>query len=158
MRGLTGLAPGARSFALQSHDKVRIPQSPSQAPATAPFRQGGHNGPGARSFASRSHDRRASGAICRSLPTRGKTEDLIRRFAPPSPCAGKALGGRLRAVRGRRPLQKGRRFLRRGGGLSPPGGKRSGNENRAANSYKITNSPHDFVLPPAGEDVSAADR
>ena len=27
-----------------------------------------------------------------------------------------------------------------------------------ANSYKATNSPHRFVLPPAGEDVSEADR
>ena len=30
------------------------------------------------------------------IPLRG---DLIRRFAPPSPCAGKALGGALRAAR-----------------------------------------------------------
>ena len=39
-----------------------------------------------------------------------------------------------------------------------PAANRAVNENRAANSYNATNSPHDSVLPPAGEDVSAADR
>ena len=66
--------------------------------------------------------------------------------------------GRLGAADQWSALRRGRRFLRRGGGLSPPGGNRSVNENRTANPYHVANSPHDPVLPPAGEDVSAADR
>ena len=39
-----------------------------------------------------------------------------------------------------------------------PAANRSVYKKRAANLYKATNLPHDPVLPPAGEDVSAADR
>ena len=71
--------------------------------------------PGARSFDSLCSLRMTAGAAKRQwdrslrgepvtgtsggtrIPLRG---DLIRRFAPPSPCAGKALGGALRAAGG----------------------------------------------------------
>ena len=70
---------------------------------------------GARSFDSLCSLRMTAGAAKRqwgSIPAWGVTEatsggtriplrgDLIRRFAPPSPCAGKALGGALRAAEG----------------------------------------------------------
>ena len=56
------------------------------------------------------------------------------------------------------PLQRDRKLMRRGDPRGRPAAIKSVNKYRAADPYNATNSPPCFVLPPAGEDVSAADR